>query len=222
MTIRVYLKSPLPPNETILLDQNLNYTVTPLSNTFQIGIISLPAEFAVPGTYDFFVSYSLASGSFRLAVKTYGYNVSSDLFRNLLRVYYLSFSRNIHRDRRSVSRVPVDSLTKIGGLSLAVKPFRLSRNIRLWIGMSALQNRGRVKLIMPAQSQQRFLQRQRHYVNKHYFSGHLDISRGRSMWKKLRPLRQCPEGFSFQDTCLFSIGGSYSRFQGLSSGESSP
>lgn len=58
-TIQVFVKYPVAPFEIIPLQEGVNYTVTPLNNTFQIEIINLPSQFLLPGSFDFFVSYSV-------------------------------------------------------------------------------------------------------------------------------------------------------------------
>ncbi len=80
LSIQVFLKSPLPPNELIQLQENIHYTVLPEGNTFQIQIFSLPPQFAVPETYNFLVTYSLTTGNFKLRTDTFGYHISFDLF----------------------------------------------------------------------------------------------------------------------------------------------
>ena len=83
ISIQVFLKSPLPPNEVILLQENLHYTIIPEANTFRINIVSLPPQFVVPDTYNFFVTYSLFTGNFKLRTDTLSYHVSLDLFNTL-------------------------------------------------------------------------------------------------------------------------------------------
>ena len=80
LSIQLFLKSPLPPNELIQLQENIHYTVQPQGNTFQIQIFSLPPQFAVPDTYDFLVTYSLTTGNFKLRTDTFAYHISLDLF----------------------------------------------------------------------------------------------------------------------------------------------
>ena len=87
-TLSVFVRSALPPFDLILLEQNIHYTVTPLGTGLQVNVISLPPQFAVPGTYDFLVSYDLAAGDFKLRIDTFGFNLSLNLFNNMLIPYY--------------------------------------------------------------------------------------------------------------------------------------
>jgi len=87
-TIEVFLKSPISPFELVLLEENVNYIVSPMNNSFQITIISLPPQFIIPGIFDFSVTYDLVGASFSSQTNTLGYNVSLTLFNNLLNPYF--------------------------------------------------------------------------------------------------------------------------------------
>ena len=87
-SVVVFVRSPQPPNELIRLIENLNYTVTVVGNSTEITILSLPAEFPVPGKYDFRVSYSLTGGDFTQRTRTFGEALSVQLFDNLLTPYF--------------------------------------------------------------------------------------------------------------------------------------
>ncbi len=91
-TIAVFLKSPIAPYDTVQLQENVHYTISSLGNTYEIQVFSLPADFVVPGTYDFVVSYSQLYGNFRLRTDSFGHNASVELFDHLLTPYY-SYSR---------------------------------------------------------------------------------------------------------------------------------
>ncbi len=60
-TIVVYVQSPLPPFELSPMVENVHYTAVPAQNAFEIRVFALPAQFAMPGTYDFMATYSVAS-----------------------------------------------------------------------------------------------------------------------------------------------------------------
>lgn len=123
-SIQVFLQSPLPPNETVLLQENIHYTVAPASSTFQINIFNLPSEFVIPGTYDFFVTYTLLSGGFKLGTNSYGANLSFNLFNNFLNPYS-SYSR-VRAEVLSgfFPAEPIDSSTKTAGIILLRAPLR--------------------------------------------------------------------------------------------------
>jgi hypothetical protein len=87
-SIVVVMRSPVAPYEMVRLQQDVHYTVAPLGDRFEVTILTLPAEFVVPGTYDFYVSYSLSAGTYRLRTDTLGHSASVQLFDNLLMPYY--------------------------------------------------------------------------------------------------------------------------------------
>ena len=87
-TITVFLRSPLAPFEVVPLVENVDYVVVPIANTFEIDLLTLPSQFAVPGTYDFRVTYLLSFGGFRLRSDTFSNNASLELFDNLVMPYY--------------------------------------------------------------------------------------------------------------------------------------
>jgi hypothetical protein len=122
-SIDVFLRSPLPPFEVIRLVEDVDYVVVPTLNTFEIRVFTLPPEFVVPGTYDFFVSYSLTSGTFELQTDTYGARVDVELFDRLV-TPYLAYAV-VRSDVLSgvFPGVPLDSTTYTAGLVLQRGPF---------------------------------------------------------------------------------------------------
>jgi len=123
-SIVVFLKSPLPPFELILLQENVNYVVTPIGNTFQIQVLTLPPEFVVPGTYDFVVSYS-TSGNFDLRTDTYATNASVELFDRLLTPYFSYLAVRSDVLSGDFPGAPVDSTTYTTGLIVLRGPLRV-------------------------------------------------------------------------------------------------
>src|SRR4029450_12450340 len=86
-SVVVFLRSPLPPFNVIRLVLGVDYTLTPVANLLEVQIVTLPPQFALPGTYDFTVSYSLTTGTFELQTDDVGYNVSVDLLDAMLTPY---------------------------------------------------------------------------------------------------------------------------------------
>ncbi len=124
-TILVFLRSPLPPFETIRLEENTHYQVVSVSpNMFEVRVFALPADFVVPGTFDFLVSYSLASGDFELRTDTAGANVSVQLLDNLLTPYFSYVTVRSEVLSGTFLGIPVDSTTYTTGLQLYYGPFR--------------------------------------------------------------------------------------------------
>jgi len=115
-TIIVFLESPLPPFDTILLVEGVHYQKNTAVEPFEIQIVSLPVEFAIPGTYDFYVSYSLLSGDFELQSDTLGASMTFQLFDDLLTPYarYLALRSDVLNGQTPF--IPTDSDTYTAGL----------------------------------------------------------------------------------------------------------
>ncbi len=123
-SIVVYLKSPLPPFQAILLQENVNYVVTPIDNTVEIQVLTLPPEFVVPGTYDFLVSYAV-SGTFDLRIDTYGSNASLEMFNRLLTPYFSYLALRSDVLSGTFPGSPIDSTTYTTGAILLLGPLRV-------------------------------------------------------------------------------------------------
>jgi hypothetical protein len=87
-SVVVLVKSVQAPFELVQLAEGLNYTVAAVGNGLEITVLSLPADFLVPGKYDFRVSYSLLAGNFTARLRTFGQSGSLALFDSLLTPYY--------------------------------------------------------------------------------------------------------------------------------------
>lgn len=124
-SIQVFLKSPLPPFDLILLEENIHYTVTPFGNTFQINVITLPVQFIVPGTFDFIVTYLSLTGNYKLQMDTFGYNVTVNLFNDMVTPYFNSTVTKSKVLSGFFPGIPVDSTSYIAGLILWKDPFRV-------------------------------------------------------------------------------------------------
>jgi len=124
-TIIVFLESPLPPFDLIQLVENIDYTVIPVQNTFEIRIFNLPPQFVVPGTYSFRVSYSLVPGEFKLRTDTYGANGSAQLFEDFFTPYFSYLAVRSHVVSGEFPGVPLNSTTYTGGLILQRGPLRV-------------------------------------------------------------------------------------------------
>jgi hypothetical protein len=92
----VSLRSPLAPFELVQLDEGLHYGVSVVGNLLEINVFALPPRFAVPGTYDFSVSYGLAIGEVDYRFSGLSHGATLELFNNLLVPYY-SYSENSSR-----------------------------------------------------------------------------------------------------------------------------
>lgn len=87
-TIRVTLRSPLPPNDLVELVERVHYTLAPAGAGLELTVFALPPQFAVPGTYEIRVSYVLDDGNYELTTDTLSHGVSVELFDQLLTPYY--------------------------------------------------------------------------------------------------------------------------------------
>jgi hypothetical protein len=189
--------------------------VVPVLNTFEIRVFTLPPEFVVPGTFDFFVAYSLTSGTFELQTDTYGANVHVELFDRLVTPYF--DYAVVRSDVLSgvFPGVPLDSTAYTTGLLLQRGPL-LARGeyqdvqwnvspYRAWrADLQYVTNINPTTNVFAAAS----------YLNKYFphgeFQSHPEafteetISASGSIQKEL-----------FLRNLFLSGGGSYSRIQGL-------
>lgn len=122
--ISVFLRSPLPPFDTVELDAGVHYTVSPLGNTFEVSVFGLPPQFAVPGSFDLLVSYSLRTGDFELRTDTTGASASVQLLDDLLTPFVSTFA--IHSEVLSgvFPGNPLDSRTTTAGVLYHRGPWR--------------------------------------------------------------------------------------------------
>jgi hypothetical protein len=123
-TLRVYLKNPLPPNDFILLQENVNYTVLPLGNTVQVTISNLPPGFVLGQTYSFVVTYSLVPSKFESRMDSWGYNIGFELFDNMLYPYYIFSTSDTTVLSGEYPGVPPETTWNTAGLAFQKEPFR--------------------------------------------------------------------------------------------------
>jgi len=123
-SIAVFLKSPLAPFDTIRLLENVEYTVAPVSNSYEIDLIGLRSPFVVPGTFDILVSYSLMTSWFELRTDTLGYNASVDLLDGTLTPYFSWAGIRSTLQSGTLPGGAPDSTTTTAGLSTRCGPLR--------------------------------------------------------------------------------------------------
>lgn len=123
-SIDVSLPSPLPPFQIVHLVENVHFTVTPIANSLQVNVNTLPPQFVIPGTYDLSVSYSLLTGAFELLTKSYAGNASVALLDNLLTPYleYVAVRSDVVAG--VFPGVSLDSTTTTLGLTFLDGPWR--------------------------------------------------------------------------------------------------
>ncbi|HQR44645.1 MAG TPA: hypothetical protein PK598_01360 [Thermoanaerobaculia bacterium] len=123
-SVVVFARSPQPPFDLVQLTEGANYTVTTVGNSLQITILSLPAEFPVPGKYDFRVSYALLSGDFKARIRAFGQNGSFALFDDLLTPYYTYAAVKSEVLSGTYPGGGIDSQVFTAGLSFLKGPWR--------------------------------------------------------------------------------------------------
>ncbi|MFN7953264.1 MAG: hypothetical protein U0610_16190 [bacterium] len=126
-SIQVFFRSPLAPFEIVELTRSEQYAVraVPNLNTFEIQVFALPPRFAVPGSYDFFVSYSLLVGDFALRIDTLGSTATLELFDNLVAPYAAYTTQRSDVLSGSFPGYAVDSSIYTAGVRVTVGPVRL-------------------------------------------------------------------------------------------------
>lgn len=215
--IIVLLKSPLPPFQLIQLVENVNYVVIPVQNTFQINVFSLPPQFVVPGTYDFFVSYSLAGGSFKLRTDTYGSNASVQLFEDLLTPYFSYLLVRSDVLSGEFPGVPLDSTTYTGGLILHRGPVRVRGEYQdfQWDAAPYMAWLADVQYVS-ALTATTSIYGAVSYLNKHYTQGSIVYYGNVTDYTEESLTGSGNIQQQLFDRSLFlSAGGSYSRINGL-------
>jgi hypothetical protein len=123
-SLSVFLRSPVPPFPLVPLVENVNYTVTLVATRLEIDVFTLPPQFVVPGTYDFVVSYSLATGTFEQRMNTVGFNTSVPFLDNMLTPYYSYLAIRTQLLSGAFPGVPLDSTTNTVGLNFMDGPWR--------------------------------------------------------------------------------------------------
>ena len=123
-TIQVDLVSPLSTGELIELQEGVDYDVIAQGNTFQITVRNIPAEFAVPGVYDFQVRYSTIIGDFKIRTNTFGSNLGLELFNNLLNPFFSYQQVDSTVTSGTFTGVPEKSKLYTAGLNILKDPFR--------------------------------------------------------------------------------------------------
>jgi hypothetical protein len=122
-TLIVYLRSPVPPFETIRLVEGINYVVTLVGNTLEINVFLLPPPF-LPGTYDFVASYSLTTGTFELRTNSAAFHTSVSVLDDLLTPYYRYLAVRSEVLSGVFPGIPMDSTTNTLGLTFQKGPWR--------------------------------------------------------------------------------------------------
>jgi len=217
LSIEVFLRSPLPPNELILLQENVHYTVASEAATFRISIFSLPPQFVIPDSYDFLVTYSLTAGEFKLQTDTFGYRVSFDLFDTLMP--YHSYGRSTPEVLSGeFPGIPFDSTTRTTGLVFHRGGFRLlGEHQKLDWEVSPYRAYRVEARYTGSLTDTLRLNAAAEYLNRYYPKGSY-LEAARAYTEERTTASSSIQKELFRRSLLFSFGGSYSHFLGFNVG----
>lgn len=123
-TLAVYLRSPLPPFENILLAEGTHYTVASIGDLLEVNVLTLPPQFVVPETYELRVTYSLTVARFALRNESRSYRFSLDLFDNLLTPYVSRSEVDSRVLRGALPGISPESITTVAGITLQRRGFQ--------------------------------------------------------------------------------------------------
>jgi hypothetical protein len=220
-SIVVFLRSPLPPFELVQLVENVDYTLVPMQNTFEIDVLTLPSRFVVPGTYDFLVSYSSLGGDYTLRTNTFLNTGSVQLFDNQVTPYY---SYALVRPDVTSGVFPgtlSDTTTYTVGILLRRGPLRARGEYQdlEWDVAPYRSWRGELQYVSPV-SRTTDVHATLSYLNKYYpqgtspgdttaFTDETTTVSGHLQQKLL----------FFAEGLSLNVGGSYSRLNGVADGD---
>jgi hypothetical protein len=214
-TLVVLLRSPLPPFELVRLSADVHYRVAVVGNVVEVTVFALPAEVALPGSYDFRVSY-LAGGEFRLRSDAAGYSASVRLLDGLFTPYYRH--RELRSDVRAGSfpRQALDATTDVVGLELMRGPLRLRverQDVEWEVGpyeawLAELRYAGALG------SRGTTLSASASYLGRDYARGRADTL-GEPVHEELESAAATLQQRLAGRRLTLSLGGSYSRIRGV-------
>ena len=182
---------------------------------FQVNIFNLPAEFVVPGNYNFFVSYTLLSGGFKLGTNSYGGNLTFNLWNNFLNPYssYLRVRAEVLAGFFPAD--PIDSTTKTAGIIVLKSPLRglVEYQSFDWDVSPYRSWRAEITYSGPI-TETVTIYATASYINKNYPLGTAFLSDSGYTDRTASGSGSIQKQF-FSKNLLVSAGGSYSRIRGL-------
>ena len=213
-SIRVFLKSPLPPFELVELEPP-DYTVETVGNSVEITVVELPSRFVVPGTYEFQVSYSLITADFGMRTDTFGTHESVQLFDDLLTPYFSYLQARSHVTSGTFPGIPPDSDTYTTGLLVHRGPWRARGEYQELDWQISPYRAWRAEVqYTTALNPTTNVYGTATYLNKYYPQG-TSFGQGASLTEESETVGGTVQK-QFPDRKLFlSVGGSYSHRQGF-------
>lgn len=171
-SIVVVMRSPLPPFEMIPLVEGVHYQVNTALEPFEIQLTALPPEFALPGSFDIYVSYSMQTGDYELRTDNGGAAISFEMLDNLVTPYFRYLAQRSDVLSGTYPGPPIDSDSYTSGLRILWGPLRargeyqiLDWDINPWrAGRAELQYVGNITRSITAYATAS-------YVNRHYLGG---------------------------------------------------
>ncbi|HEY2775798.1 MAG TPA: hypothetical protein VGK20_17280 [Candidatus Binatia bacterium] len=214
-SIVVLLRSPIPPFETIQLVEGVHYFVNTLVEPFEVQILSLPVEFVVPGSYDFYLSYSQSTGEYELQTDDGTGSASVELFNQLVTPYFRYTAVRSSVLSGVYPGTPIDSDSYSTGVRLLYGPVRArgeyqrlewaSNPYDAW--RAELQYVGPITRTITTYTTATFLDR-------HFLGGEAPYTTPR-YYERIITVSGTITKQLFSRNLVLAIGGSYSNISGL-------
>ena len=217
-SIRVFFRCPVSPFALVRLD---DFFAVPVLNTFEIHVTALPStsdcpfDFVPGETYDLFASYSLLGGEFGLQTDTLSGNTSLDLFNNLLTPYFSYVTVKSEVSSGVFLGIPVDATTYTTGLVVHRGPLRVRGEYQdlQWDVSPSQTWRAEVQYAAPL-NPTTSAYATASYVNRHHSLG-TSLYYTAAFTEETESASGLVQKQFFSRNMSLSVGGSYSRTQGL-------
>ena len=214
-SLRVSLRSPLPPNEMIELTEGVHYALAEVGAGLELTVYSLPPQFVVPGTYEIRVSYVLAGGNFELRMDTVTHGASLELFDQRLTPYYSYSELRSRVLSGQYGGGSLDSSTLTAGLIFRWRRFRaLAEYQKVEWQVSPYESwRGELQLAGDLGPTASYYATVSHRLRT-FPEGRQGLARGEYDEKTSSAAGSIQKQL-FSRRLILSLGGSYSRLDGL-------
>lgn len=215
-SVIVVLRSPLPPFENIVLTEGVHYQINSSLEPFEIQVTTLPPEFAVPGNFDLYVSYSMTTGDYELRTDNAGTSISFEMWDDRVTPYFRFLAQRSDVLSGVYPGPPIDSDSYTTGLRLIFGPLRargeyqvMEWDINPWrAGRAELQYVGNVTETLTAYATAT-------YLNRHYLGGDPPYSSIDFTEEVVTVSANLTKQF-WSRSLYLTLGGSWSHMTGLS------